>query len=190
METTTPKIPNIVSPQQYARKRKIHYIIIISVIIIAPFLTFILPSRFGYPFRTQINVPEKIFGTYGNIFLPSLNEDEILRAKAYLYNRYRPGNCFGMPTVQNNFFSKPNSYYIEKYPKETKLLRTVYGIHAEEQLAQGVQNIQKIHYKNHVFSFTDGNCCSSTSYIISVKKSDGDLKDTVLYQKKHSGIPC
>jgi hypothetical protein len=124
------------------------------------------------------------------IVVEELTDYEIMAAQAYLYLKYHPGNCFGMPTFMSAADMRSFNGASTEYPDAAELLRTVYGIQAEDQLNGIITGMHRIKYQDHQFSFTDGRCCESTSYTISIQKTPDGFTDTILHQHDRTGITC
>lgn len=157
MENTAPQIPNIKS---FDRRKK-YILITISLIVL---IVVLLVGYMHYEPATPL------LRLYGRLAIKELTANDIMQAKAYLYVKYRPGNCFGMPTIMTNFAEKEFNTAVAKYPEEAELLRTVYSLHTDQQLANAILGMQRIDYEDHIFTFVDGNCCNTVSYIVSIKK--------------------
>lgn len=177
MENTTPQVPNIKS----FNPRKKYIVITFSLIGLIPILLF------GY---IRYDPAAPLLHLYGRLALKELTATDVMQAKAYLYVKYHPGNCFGMPTIMTDFEEKEFNNAIMKYPTEAELLRTVYGLHTDQQLATAILGMRRIRYQDHLFTFVDGNCCSAVSNIVSIKKTDSGFIDRMLHRKKRGGIPC
>lgn len=116
------------------------------------------------------------------------NENEF-RIRAYLVDKYNPGNCFGMPQIKSPFETeiKVKEDLIEKIKKE-------YNIKDDSKAEQFAIKMSKIgiikESKNEYrYEVRDGRCCGITTYTGKIRLKKKKIIETVI-GKKEEMVPC
>jgi len=114
-----------------------------------------------------------------------------VKLRFYLYEKYHPGNCFGMPgptdkRIMRNVITKnpelveiiKSKYNVSQVPYIYKILKSVLSFHLEE-IDDGYR-----------FSFTDGNCCTITRCEGVLYMVDSKIIRTKITKRSTKKVPC
>lgn len=116
------------------------------------------------------------------------NDDVELNFKLFLVEKYRPGNCYGMPD--------PDPFYYKNSDKDTLLQRIKSLLPGRDdseymlltQMTRGIK-LQKTGNGAYEFEFSDGQCCTVYHYKGVVEMKAGIIEDNVI-EKTSETVPC
>ena len=116
------------------------------------------------------------------------SDDDELRIKLYLVKKYNPGNCFGMPKIEDDRFKpKIDTLLISK-------VKQILNISSNKDAESIVRRLNKINVNRagenlYYFDFADGRCCNITYYKGKIEIISGEFREEILEQKKEN-VPC
>jgi len=117
----------------------------------------------------------------------NLGNNEEMKIRLYLVEKYNPGNCFGMPGPP-----PPNQRKIssELLSKIKRLVPEKSDIECEK-LIQKMQRIglEKIDAGKYYFEFKDGKCCNIIYYKGNIEIFNGAIREKLL-EKTIKTVPC
>jgi hypothetical protein len=124
-----------------------------------------------------------------NHFEINFKNDKELRIRAYLVEKYNPGDCFGMPQVKSPYETKiiVNKELIERIKKEYKIKEDSKA----EQFAIKMSKIGIIKESKNEYRYEvrDGRCCGITTYKGKIRLKNKKIIETVI-EKKEEMVPC
>lgn len=112
-----------------------------------------------------------------------------LELKAWLVDKYHIGSCFGMPAV--DFTSYQDAY--GQYPNVAAFVKNRYGLSDTVAIARIMRQLCAIQItdteQGYLFNFTDGKCCTITTYEGILYRHGDEIEEHVTYQDSQN-VPC
>jgi len=118
----------------------------------------------------------------------NLGDDEEIKMKLYLAEKYHPGNCFGMPgpelpiyqrKISQELLSKVKRLVPEKSNKECEVI-------IREMQMIGLENKD---IGKYYFEFKDGQCCNIIYYKGFLQLRNNEIIEE-LFEKTVKNVPC
>ncbi len=144
------------------------------------------------------NIAEPIEVDFEELAVPIFNigfscndneSDTILVLKAYLVEKYNPGFCFGMPSIE---YGSPSTA-IEAYPRTANFVKERFGISYEYNVYTKMRQICSIKLTEsgsvYEFVFTDGKCCTISTIEGIIYFDDEEIIDEIK-KTETKVVPC
>lgn len=120
--------------------------------------------------------------------IDNLLETEI---RIFLYEKYHPGNCFGMPGPVDKRIIK---WKFTKFPHLVEIINEKYKPKNENKLYDILSSMTSFTLKEiqggYEFSFTDGNCCVITHYKGILYLENNKIIDCRITKQETENVPC
>lgn len=121
----------------------------------------------------------------------SANDKLETEVRLYLYDKYHPGTCYGMPQVIDN---KIVERTLRNNSDMVKIIREKYNPKRDFEAYEILNSINSIMIKNNIegyeFSFRDGNCCTVTSYEGILYVVNNRIVNSKILKKETEDVPC
>ncbi len=135
-----------------------------------------------------------VYPIFNGVF--SCNDDEtitILKLKAYLVEKYNIDFCVGMPPGDDFIiFGSYKESYLE-YPNIAEYVKTRFSISDTSNVAYKMRQLCAINITEttygYLFDFTDGKCCSVTSYEGIMYYEENEIIEYLTFIESKS-VPC
>lgn len=109
----------------------------------------------------------------------------------YLYDKYHPGTCYGIPQVVDDKIIKAR---LKGNPEIVKIIRERYKTNRDIQIYEILNSINTFTLKKTLegygFSFSDGNCCIVTHYEGILYLVNNKIINTKILKKEIENVPC
>ncbi|PIW70294.1 MAG: hypothetical protein COW08_02710 [Ignavibacteriales bacterium CG12_big_fil_rev_8_21_14_0_65_30_8] len=119
--------------------------------------------------------------------------DNLLETKIrmFLYEKYHPGHCFGMPGPVDKRIIK---WKLTKHPHLVKIIKERYKPTNENKLYDILSSMISFTLKEtqggYEFSFTDGNCCVITHYKGILYLENNKIIESKITKQETENVPC
>ncbi|RMG61627.1 MAG: hypothetical protein D6715_13300 [Calditrichaeota bacterium] len=113
------------------------------------------------------------------------------KVRAFLAEKYRPGNCYGMPGPM------PESYVnlvLKDNPVLVEFIKLKYKIRGKHKIFDRLIELLSIHLEpapdGFLFRFTDANCCDIAKVLGRVVIENDEIVWVEILKKTHRKVPC
>ena len=118
-------------------------------------------------------------------------DDLELNIRFYLYEKYHPGSCYGMPSKVNEKIMETT---LENNPTLAKIIEERYDIYKDYQVYNILISFKKFRLKKidegYEFFFVDGDCCKITDYEGILYMDNDIIMKSEIISKKINKVPC